>query len=621
MALTLGTGVGSGFVAGRRLVTSGDEVPANGWVYCLPFEGGIVDEAFSTRWVCGRYRELTGQEISGAREAAERHAEDPAARRLFDEYGERLAAFAAPVAERFRADMLVLGGNISRAYPLFGPAMERRLEADGHRIRIGLPARPDHAALIGALLLLLAEGRMVFSLALARYSTMYLSLPLVLWLLFRFLQSLDLPPRPGLRPLSTAVYLLHPWLIVALRGFARLTGLTTLLMDNDFLHFLAVACLSLAAGALFCRFLRPRPSPAPARCWAEIDLSALRHNLGALRARIPPECALMAVVKADGYGHGAVQIARFCAGEGVGAFAVATVNEGATLRRAGIKGDILVLGRTFPPEFSEAHRRNLILTVADPVHAEELAAFGKSLRLHVAVDTGMHRLGFPSSEVDAVAAVYRAPRLRAEGLFTHLCAADSDTPSDRAFTHSQIDAFFALAANLKARGIDPGVLHIQASAGIYSCPALPCSLVRPGLALYGVGSSGLRPVLTLKCRVAAIHVLAPGDMAGCGRTFTASRPTRLAVLSIGYADGFPRALGGRGHALIAGKSAPIVGRVCMDQTLCDVTAIPAAVPGCEAVLIGSGLDAAAVAGAAETIPNELLSRLGVRVQRVYRMLS
>ena len=150
VALTLGTGVGSGFVAGRRLVTSGDEVPANGWVYCLPFEGGIVDEAFSTRWVCGRYRELTGQEISGAREAAERHAEDPAARRLFDEYGERLAAFAAPVAERFRADMLVLGGNISRAYPLFGPAMERRLEADGHRIRIGLPARPDHAALIGA---------------------------------------------------------------------------------------------------------------------------------------------------------------------------------------------------------------------------------------------------------------------------------------------------------------------------------------------------------------------------------------------------------------------------------------------------------------------------------------
>ena len=123
VALTLGTGVGSGFVAGRRLVTSGDEVPANGWVYCLPFEGGIVEFP------------------SG---------DEPAVPRLFDEYGERLAAFAAPVAERFRADMLVLGGNISRAYPLFGPAMERRLEADGHRIRIGPPARPDHAALIGA---------------------------------------------------------------------------------------------------------------------------------------------------------------------------------------------------------------------------------------------------------------------------------------------------------------------------------------------------------------------------------------------------------------------------------------------------------------------------------------
>lgn len=150
VALTLGTGVGSGFVAGRKLVTSGDEVPANGWVYCLPFGDGIVDEAFSTRWVCRRYRELTGQEVTGAREVAARHAENPAARQLFDEYGERLAEFATPVIRRFKADTLVLGGNISRAYPLFGPAMERRFAADGQNVRIRISTLLDSAAMVGA---------------------------------------------------------------------------------------------------------------------------------------------------------------------------------------------------------------------------------------------------------------------------------------------------------------------------------------------------------------------------------------------------------------------------------------------------------------------------------------
>lgn len=150
VALTLGTGVGSGFVAGRRLVTSGDEVPANGWVYCLPFEGGIVDEAFSTRWFCRRYRELTGKEVTGAREVAERHSTDPAARQLFDEYGARLAAFAGPLLDRFGADMLVLGGNIARACPLFKPALDDRFAADGRRIETRVSALMDRAAMTGA---------------------------------------------------------------------------------------------------------------------------------------------------------------------------------------------------------------------------------------------------------------------------------------------------------------------------------------------------------------------------------------------------------------------------------------------------------------------------------------
>lgn len=150
VVLTLGTGVGSGFVENRRLVESGDEVPANGWVYCLPFGDGIVDDAFSTRWVCSRYEQLTGKRIEGAREAAERCATEMAARQLFDEYGERLAAFCGPVLGRFRSRTLVLGGNIARAYPLFGPAMRRRFERDGLCVEIRISLLMDRAAMIGA---------------------------------------------------------------------------------------------------------------------------------------------------------------------------------------------------------------------------------------------------------------------------------------------------------------------------------------------------------------------------------------------------------------------------------------------------------------------------------------
>lgn len=148
--VTLGTGVGSGFVSDRKLVTSGDEVPADGWVYCLPFGGGIVDEAFSTRGIIRRYEELTGETLTGARDVAARYDADPAARRLFDVYGEELAQFAGPVLTRFNADVLVLGGNISRAYPLFGPALERRFAADGIRVAVRTSALLDHAAMIGA---------------------------------------------------------------------------------------------------------------------------------------------------------------------------------------------------------------------------------------------------------------------------------------------------------------------------------------------------------------------------------------------------------------------------------------------------------------------------------------
>lgn len=493
-------------------------------------------------------------------------------------------------------------------------------------------------AALAALLLLTGEGLLVKGLELARYSTMYLSLPLVMWLLFRWLCALELPQRPSLRRLSTVVYVVHPWMIVAVRGCAKVMGLSELVVGSPFLFFALVTLSSFGGGVLWCRFLplnRPKkvPSPplalprpldaprSPVRCWAEVDLSAVRHNIGVLRRCLPEGCQLMAVVKADGYGHGAEQIARACAAQGVDAFAVATVEEGTALRRSGVSGDILVLGRSFPAEFSDALRYDLTLTAADDLHAGELAAFGSPLRVHIAVDTGMHRLGFPCGDMESIAALYRNPQLKVEGLYTHFCTADSGEREDIAYTEEQARAFFSLVEFLRGQGITPGVLHLQASAGILHYRGLPCGYARPGLALYGVGGGDLRPALTLKCRVAAVRTLSPGDTAGYERAFTAQRPTRLAVLTIGYADGLPRALGGRGYVLIHGKAAPIVGRVCMDQTLADVTEIGEVLPGSEVIVIGPGLPAAAVAKSAGTIPNELLSRLGGRVERVYRETS
>ena len=493
----------------------------------------------------------------------------------------------------------------------------------------GFSPRWNAAGLGLSLALLAAEGVMVQTLDIAWYSTMYLALPPALYFLFRCLAALDLPQRPGLRDLSLAFYIIHPWCIVLVRGFAKLTGLYALLVEDRVVHYLAVVCLSAALGGVY-MLLKPlldrrgrrspqgpweAPAPErsapPTRCWAEIDLSAIRHNVRVLRGLLPADQALMAVVKADGYGHGAAQTAGACAREGVTAFAVATVDEGAALRRSGVTGDILVLGRAFPQEFRAAFAHDLILTAADAAHARELAAAQLPLRLHAAVDTGMARLGFPHGAVDDIAALYAV--LRVEGLYTHLCA-----PEDASYTQLQQARFFTLVEQLRARGVDPGALHVQASGGLLGGTRLPCTHARPGLALYGCGHPDLRPALALKCRVGAVRELAPGETAGYGRAFTAQRPTRLAALTAGYADGLPRSLGqGRGRVLVGGGSAPIVGLVCMDQALADVTGLEGVEPGDEVVLIGPGLSAGEVAQRAGTIPNELLARIGGRVERVY----
>lgn len=362
------------------------------------------------------------------------------------------------------------------------------------------------------------------------------------------------------------------------------------------------------------------------RAWRELDLDALRHNARLLEEKLGADCRLMAVVKADAYGHGAVPVARALAEQGVTAFAVACLAEGAALRRGGVEGTILVLGYTPPEEGAELVRWRLHQAVADEAHAAALSALGLSLPVHLALDTGMHRLGIPWEDREAVRRVCRLPGLRLEGTFSHLCAADSPAAEDRAFTRGQLERFYSTVAWMEAAGISPGAIHIQASYGILQLPPQPCAYGRAGIALYGVASTppraeewrDLRPVLSLRARVAALRTLEAGEGAGYGLAFRCGRTTRLAVVTVGYGDGLFRTLSQNGgQVLLRGRRCPMVGRMCMDQLLVDVTDLPEAAVGDVATLIGSDggaeLSAEEVAARCGTITNELLTRLAGRL--------
>lgn len=363
-----------------------------------------------------------------------------------------------------------------------------------------------------------------------------------------------------------------------------------------------------------------------ARAWREIDLAALDHNVQILSQALAPGCQLMGVVKADAYGHGMLPVARRLQEDGVRAFAVACLEEGIALRQAGTVGTILILGYTPPEQAELLCRWELTQTVADEDHGRALSAQGIPLSVHVALDTGMHRLGIPAEDREALARLYQLPNLVIRGIFSHLCVSDGQTPEEEAYTKRQLRSFYDAVAWLRSTRRDPGEIHIQASYGIWNLPPQPCRWARAGIALYGVTSDGhstrrtldLRPVLSLRARVASVRTLQAGERAGYGLVFRAEGPRRLAVVTIGYADGLPRSLSQQGGmVLLCGKRCPMVGRMCMDQLLVDVSEAPQAAPGDQVTLIGQdGKDSIAAEEVAQqcgTITNELLSRLGKRL--------
>lgn len=366
------------------------------------------------------------------------------------------------------------------------------------------------------------------------------------------------------------------------------------------------------------------------RAWIELDRAALRHNAAYLRSLLPPGCRLMPAVKANAYGHGAALIARELSRLGVEAFCVATAEEGAELRAGGAAGEILVLGYTHPACLPLLEEYRLTQTVVDCAYARELERYGRPLEVQIKLDTGMHRLGERCEHLRELESIFAIGNLRVTGAYTHLCAGETDAPAGRDFTLAQDRAFRDAVERLRSRGCAIPKVHILASDGLLRYPELGGGWARVGIALYGtLGSRAdlerhgkcLRPVLSLKARIASVKEVFQGEGAGYALRFRAKRDTRLAVAAIGYGDGLPGALGcGAGSALVGGVRVPIAGRVCMDQVLLDVTDVPRVSPGDTAVFIGrdGGEEIAAVdlAEQAGTITNEILSRLGPRLERI-----
>ena len=392
----------------------------------------------------------------------------------------------------------------------------------------------------------------------------------------------------------------------------------------------------LAASAMFSKSLigtsmcRDDSTQRKDRAWIVINLTNLQHNVKVLQEALPAGCEIMAVVKANAYGHGAEPISTYLNRIGIHAFAVATIDEGVDLRKKGVKGDILILGYTPASRISEIFRYRLSQTVVDAEHARELNRLGKPIQVHIKVDTGMNRLGESCEHVPEVAAIFEYKNLTVTGVYTHLCVSDSLESSDVAFTRQQILSFFTLLDGLKQKSIEIPKIHIQSSYGVLNYPELQCDYARIGIALFGVLSApcdtkrklDLRSVLTLKARVGLVRTIVKGECVGYGRTFIAQEEMKIAVISIGYADGFPRSLSSKAHVLIRGHRAPMIGLICMDQLMVDVTRIPDIQRGDLVTLIGKDgseeITAEQLAAKDGTITNELLSRLSdSRLKRVF----
>ena len=374
------------------------------------------------------------------------------------------------------------------------------------------------------------------------------------------------------------------------------------------------------------------------RTWAEVDLDAVESNYRAIRTCLRPETKVCCVIKADAYGHGAERLARLYESLGADWFAVSNLEEAEQIRRAGVKLPILILGYTPPDRAGELAENGIAQSVVGPEFAAELSReavkAGVTVRAHIQIDTGMTRVGFfyqnperDGGAIDGIEQACRLPGLNAEGIFTHFASADEGTDG-REYTQKQFACFTGAIAELERRGIRFRLRHCANSAAIFDYPEMQLDMVRPGVILYGMMPSGnilrnvaLKTAMAVKSTVALVKTVPPQTCVSYGRRFTSKCDTVVATVPVGYADGYLRRYGDGAFALVRGKRAPVIGRVCMDQLMLDVTDISGVETGDTVTLIGrdgkEAVTADDIADASGTINYEIVCGIATRVPRVF----
>ena len=366
--------------------------------------------------------------------------------------------------------------------------------------------------------------------------------------------------------------------------------------------------------------------------WTEINLKSIAHNIRELRRILEPDTHLMAVVKANAYGHGALEVSRVVLANGADWLGVAVLDEAVVLRNYGVSAPILILGYT-PEEQAEAVveadiRQTVFSFSLARALSEAAQKLGKPARIHLKVDTGMGRIGFRVEEnsIKEILRIRDLPGLIIEGVFSHLATADAE---DKEYTQEQLALFTKILARLKQEDIDSPLRHVANSAAIIDLPESHLDMVRAGIAIYGIYPSlavnhrkiALQPAMSLKAQITQVKDIAEGTGISYGRTYISKGPTRIASLALGYADGYPRVLSNRGEVLVRGQRAPVVGTVCMDQFMIDVGHIPGVQVGDEAVIMGSQGDqsilAEEIAEKAGTINYEIVTRIGLRLPKIF----
>ena len=370
------------------------------------------------------------------------------------------------------------------------------------------------------------------------------------------------------------------------------------------------------------------------RCWAEVDLDALRENLAWLKHRAGPGVKMMSVVKADAYGHGLKQIAALLMQSGTDVFGVANLAEARDIRAVGQGWPILMLGACLPDEVARAVRDDVMPTLSTLAEARAFAREAlqqrKTAAVHLKIDTGMGRLGVPAEQaLPLIRRLVRLEGLHLAGIYTHFCAVEDDAE----FSRRQAARFQTLLEQLNENGLKVPLIHADNSGGLLHEPSTLFNLVRPGLLVYGVVPPGarfpqtslprrVRAALSLRCRVSLVKLIPKGATLSYGHTFIAPRPMRVATLTAGYGDGYLRAGSNRSQVLIGGQRCPVLGRITMDQMIADVSKVPRVRPGDEVVLIGrqgrQEITATELAEWCGTIPWEVLTAITYRVPRLYR---